>query len=151
MSQIVLDMACVLLPEPTNEPNCSGYGLRALNLANQWAKLFWLWLACSYLSQLISQIVLDMAGVTLPEPTNEPNCSGYGWRDLTWANQWAKVFGIWLTCSYLGQSMNQIVLDMACMLLPEPTIEPNCSGYGLRALTWANQWAQLFRMWLAWS
>jgi hypothetical protein len=58
MSQNVLDMAGVILPEPTNEP-----------------KLFWIWLACSYLSQPMSQNVLDMACMILPEPTNEPN----GW------------------------------------------------------------------------
>jgi hypothetical protein len=48
MSQIVLDMACVLVPEPTKEPNRSGYD------------------PC----------------VLLPEPTNEPNCSGYGLHAL---------------------------------------------------------------------
>jgi hypothetical protein len=37
--------------------------------------MFWIWLACSYLSQPMSQIVLDIAFMILPEPTNEPN----GW------------------------------------------------------------------------
>ncbi len=48
MSQTVLDMACMLLPEPTNESNC-----------------------------------LDMTFLLLPEPTNELDCSGYGWGDFT--------------------------------------------------------------------
>ncbi len=93
MSQIVLDMACMLLPEPTNESNCSGYGLHALTWANQWVKLFEIWLACSYLSQPMSRNVLDMATVILPETTNESNGSEYGLRDITWANQWAKWLG----------------------------------------------------------
>ncbi len=125
MSQIVPDMACVFLHEPTKYPNCSRKCLHDLSWAHQWAKLFMVWLAWSNLSQPMSQTVLDMACVLLPEPTNEPKCSGYGWRDLTWANQWAKT-----------------VLDMACVLLPEPTNEPKCSGYGLYDLTWANQWAK---------
>jgi hypothetical protein len=48
MSQIVPDMTCLLLPEPTYEPNCSGYSWR-----------------------------------DFPEPTNEPKCYGYGLHDLT--------------------------------------------------------------------
>ncbi len=160
----VLDMACVLLPEPTNESNCSGYGLHALTWVNQWAKLFGIWLACSYLIQPIIQIVRDMAGVILPEPTNEPNSSRYGLLVLTWANQvsklfrivlawsylshqWAKLFMVWLAWSNVSQPMSQIVLDMACRLLPELTNEPNCSGYNLLDLTWANQWAKLFWIW----
>jgi hypothetical protein len=158
----------MILPEPTNEPNYSWYGLRDLTWANQWAKLFWIWLAGSYLSQTISEIVLDMACVILPEPTNEPNvldmacvllpeptnesnCSGYGLHALTWVNQWAKLFGIWLACSYLIQPIIQIVRDMAGVILPEPTNEPNSSRYGLLVLTWANQVSKLFRIVLAWS
>ncbi len=144
-----LQALCVLLPEPINESNCLGYGLRVLTIVNQWAKLFGIWLVWSYLSQPMSQIVLDIACVLLPEPTNEPNCSGYGWRDLTWANQWAKLFWIWLACSYLRQPMSQIVRDMAGVILPEPTNEPNSSRYGLCVLTWANKVSKLFRIVLA--
>jgi hypothetical protein len=150
-SQIVLDMACRLLPEPNNKRNCSGYGLCDLTWANQWTKLFRIWLVWSYLSQPMSQIVLDMACVLLPEPTNESNCSGYGLHALTWVNQWAKLFGIWLACSYLIQPIIQIVRDMAGVILPEPTNEPNSSRYGLLVLTWANQVSKLFRIVLAWS
>jgi hypothetical protein len=115
----------MILPEPTNEPNGSGYGLRALTWANQWVKLLWIWLAWFYLSQPMSQIVRDMAGAILPEPTNEPNSSRYGLCVLTWANQVSKLFRIWLACSYLSQPTSRIVLDMACVILPEPTNEPN--------------------------